>query len=967
MLIMGLLAATIIILIALIIIRNQTFNKKFNKIYKQVLLVFLSGLIFISPLNYYNDAVFAAGNDPCATPGKDGVGAVSSIVNTHFAAAPGSTLNSGQANTIITLGTQFGSTTTVAVGDLLMVMQMQDADINSTNTDSYGDGIAGGGGTPLTNVSLPPPSTGASGFTAINNAGRYEFVTVTSGSGGAGTIITIKGTGVNNGLNYTYRSSVATATDGQRSYQVIRVPQYSSLTLSTGATAVPWNGSVGGVFAVDVAGQLTLGGTIDMYGKGFRPGAGRQISGGGGTGANTDYRTDTIALPGKNGSKGEGIAGTPKYVLDYFDPKQFNPFNAANTNNPTIAPTFTTNALEGYPNGSYARGAPANAGGGSTDGNPLNTNDQNSGGGGGSNGGDGGRGGRAWNSQLATGGYGGKAFTTTDVDSGKRLLMGGGGGAGTTNNGSRSDSRTRTAGNFGTPGTNSTDPISSGIYSSGGAGGGVVILRASTMAGTGTVDVRGVTGLSVGRDGAGGGGGGGTAYITANSSTAAITVDANGGAGGWATFGSAHGPGGGGGGGVVVRKTGLTITSNLAGGGGGETGATNNTNPPNFDAAGGIGISVPIDAADSTGIKSGAQCLPQLTVTKITSTPTITKPATGAMTATYTIAVSNAALKSPATNVVISDLLPTGFTYASTTSITLSAGATQPTTSNPTVGDANPNWGTFTIPEAESVTIVFNVSIPNAQALGTYQNPATGTYADPARTVAGGTTTATYSPASSTNEDVTITAGTPSLNLVKRMTAINNIQITGFVDGADTATSNDNDPSWPTANTQYLRGAINCTTATPCNGGTIASVPPKGSIEYTIYFLSNGATAARNVQLCDRIPANTVFQPDTYGVGNGILLGWNTTGGALPLPDPVNSTVGAGKVALSNIPDTDAGQFLATNVSVTNSPTPCNNGATNPDGALLVRLGAAIDVPNATASGTPTNSYGFIRFVVRVR
>jgi uncharacterized repeat protein (TIGR01451 family) len=965
---MGLLAAIVIILIALIITKNQIFNQKFNKTYKQVLLVFLSLLVFISPLGYYNDAVFAAGKDPCATPGKDGVGAVSSIVNTYFAAAPGSTLNSGQSNTTITLGTQSGSITTVAVGDLLMIMQMQDADINSTNTDAYGDGIAGGGDEnptylPFTGAKPPPPSTGASGFSAINNAGRYEFVTVTAGSGGAGTTITIKGTGINSGLNYTYRSIAATATDGQRSYQVIRVPQYSSLTLSTGSTAFPWNGSVGGVFAVDVAGQLTLGGTIDMYGKGFRPGAGRQIANGGGTGANTDYRTDTTALPGKNGSKGEGIAGTPKYVLDYF-----NPTTIAVINNNPPPPTITTNAAEGYPNGSYGRGAPANAGGGSTDGNNSNANDENSGGGGGSNGGDGGRGGRAWSSQFATGAYGGKAFTTTDIDSGRRLLLGGGGGAGTTNNGSRSDSRTRgTSSDFGGAGTNSTTNVSNGIYSSGGAGGGIVMLRANTLSGTGTVDVRGVTGLSVGQDGAGGGGSGGTAYITATSSTAAITVNANGGDGGWATFGAAHGPGGGGGGGVVVRQAGLAITPNLAGGGGGETGANGNTNPPNFDAAGGTGISVPIDSADSPGIKSGAQCLPLLTVTKTTSTPTITKPASGAMTATYTIAVSNASLKSPATNVVISDLLPTGFTYASTTSITLSAGATRPTnTINPAGGDTNPNWGTFTIPEDESVTIVFNVSIPNAQALGTYQNPATATYDDPARTVANGTTTATYNPVSSTNEDVTITAGAPGLNLVKRITAINNTPITGFVAGTSTATSNATDTNWPTLNTQYLRGAIDCSATSPCNG-TIASVAPGELLEYTIYFLSNGAVPARNVQLCDRIPANTIFQPDTYGSGNGILLGWNTTGGALPLPDPTTSTIGAGKVALNNIPDADAGQFLATNVSVTPAPAPCDNGSTNPDGAILVRLGTATDVPNATGSGAPTNSYGFIRFQVRVK
>jgi uncharacterized repeat protein (TIGR01451 family) len=959
MLIISLLIAAVIIAIALII----TKNKKVNKLSRRFLVGLLSLIIFISPLGYYNDAAFANGNDPCATPGKDGPAEVTSVVNTYFAAAPGSTLNSGIANTTITLGVQSGSLTTVAVGDLLMIMQMQDGNINATNTDSYGDGVAGGGGTPFTSASLPPPSTGASGLIAINNSGRYEFVTVTSGTGGTGTVITIKGTGTNRGLNYTYRSIAATAAAGQRSYQVIRVPQYSSLSLGAGATAIPWNGTVGGVFAVDVAGQLAMGGTVDLYGKGFRPGAGRQISTGTGTGANTDYRTDTTALPGKNGSKGEGVAGTPKYSLQYFNPTTL----AIANNNPTIAPTIVTNANEGYPNGSYGRGAPGNAGGGSTDGNNSNANDQNSGGGGGANGGDGGRGGRAWASQLATGAYGGKAFTTAEIDGGRRLIMGGGGGAGTTNNGSWSTSRTGSGNPSSFNTANSADPRSAGVYSSGGAGGGIALLRANTITGTGTIDLRGVTGLSVGRDGAGGGGAGGTAYITANSSTASITVDATGGPGGWATFQDAHGPGGGGGGGVVVRKTGLTVSSTLVGGAGGQTGSSGNTNPSNFDAAGGTGITIPIDATDSPGLTSGAICSPLLTVTKTTSTPTITKPATGAMTATYTITVTNAALKAPATNVVISDLLPSGFTYASTTSITLSAlgapAATRPTTSNPTVGDANPSWGNFTIPETESVTIVFNVSIPNAQALATYQNPATATYTDPARIVVNGTTTSTYDSASSTGEDVTIISLVPSLNIVKRITAINGTNITGFVDGPDTATSNDNDSKWPT-NTQYLRGAINCNTVTPCNGGTVA---PNGLLEYTIYFLSNGTGAARNIQLCDRIPANTVFQPDTYGTGSGILLGWNTTGGVLPLPDPTNSTIGAGKVALNNIPDTDAGQFLATNVSATNSPTPCNDGVSNPDGALLVRLGATTDVPNATVSGTPTNSYGFIRFQVRVK
>ena len=83
-------------------------------------------------------------------------------------------------------------------------------------------------------------------------------------------------------------------------------------------------------------------------------------SSGGAGGANTDVRTS--AASAYNGGKAEGVAGTPRYVFD--------------------GTTTMDTGVEGYPSGSFARGAPANAGGGGTDGNPS-ANDQNSGGGGG--------------------------------------------------------------------------------------------------------------------------------------------------------------------------------------------------------------------------------------------------------------------------------------------------------------------------------------------------------------------------------------------------------------------------------------------------------------------------------------------------------------------------------------------------------------------------------------------------------
>src|SRR4030095_583936 len=116
-------------------------------------------------------------------------------------------------------------------------------------------------------------------------------------------------------------------------------------------------------------------------GMGFRGGGTRQLNGGAG-GTNIDYRT--VATSAFHGGKGEGIAGTPRYVYDAV-------FN-----------TVTDTGVEGYPLGSTGRGAPGNAGGGGTDGDTA-ANDENSGGGGGGHGGAGGQGGRPWRSDLSRG------------------------------------------------------------------------------------------------------------------------------------------------------------------------------------------------------------------------------------------------------------------------------------------------------------------------------------------------------------------------------------------------------------------------------------------------------------------------------------------------------------------------------------------------------------------------------------
>ncbi|MCU1244689.1 MAG: hypothetical protein JWN02_599, partial [Acidobacteria bacterium] len=330
--------------------------------------------------------------NPATANGGAG-GTLNGIVNTYF---PGSA-SIAVAATSVTVGASSGAATPISIGDLLMIVQMQDAGIDSNNDERYGDGTGTAAGT-----------TGVgSGSNALNSAGRYEYVVATNNVAITGGTINFTGAGTATGTVFAYNNAAATGTQGQRRFQVIRVPQYSTATLSSGLTALPWTGAVGGVLSIDVAGVLTLGGTVSVSGMGFRGGAGRQVAGG--TGAATDYRNTSGNANG--GTKGEGIAGTPQYL--------YNPATGA----------IDAGAAQGYPNGDADRGAPGNAGGGGTDGHPS-ANDENSGGGGGGNGGAGGIGGNSWQSNLRSGGFGGAAFQVALA----RLALGGGGGGGSRNN-----------------------------------------------------------------------------------------------------------------------------------------------------------------------------------------------------------------------------------------------------------------------------------------------------------------------------------------------------------------------------------------------------------------------------------------------------------------------------------------------------------------------------------------------------
>jgi hypothetical protein len=418
-------------------------------------------------------------------------------------------------STSITLAAAGYGSTPISIGDILLVIQMQGAQLNSNNTSSYGDGTGTGSGY-LNNSALL--------------AGNMEYVVAASNVSLSGGTLTLS-----SGLSHSYQIS-AFGTDGQYTYQVIRVPVYYDVTLTANITAPKWNGASGGVIVLYATDNINMAGyTIDASGLGFRGGGGRALSGG--SGSSTDFIT--LSSNNANGSKGEGIAGTPKYINDSYS-------------------SLITNTSEGYPSGSYARGAPGNAGGGGTDANPS-SNDQNSGGGGGSSGGAGGNGGNSWSSNLATGGKPGAVFSQASPS---RLTMGGGGGAGTTND--------------------ATGSPSNGLASSGAAGGGIIIVVSyNTITGSGTIKVNGTAGnATVKNDGAGGGGAAGAVIIySKNSSLSSIYVSAKGGNGGSnqvsaGSSGAAHGPGGGGGGGVIYSNSTLNASSTVAGGNAGTTSGT---------------------------------------------------------------------------------------------------------------------------------------------------------------------------------------------------------------------------------------------------------------------------------------------------------------------------------------------------------------------------------------------------------
>ncbi len=226
------------------------------------------------------------------------------------------------------------------VGDKVLIIQMKGAAITTTNTSAFGT------------------------ITSLGNAGNFEFAVIASIIGNTVTFVS------NLCKSYTPSGKV----------QLIRVPVYSNATIVGTVTAQPWNGSTGGIVAIEATNSLTFNANINVSGQGFVGGA---VFSGWFACNDPNYANQNA------GKKGEGIAIPPV--------------------------TMDSN-----------RAPLANGGGGSNTGNP--------GAGGGGNGGSGGRGGNEFygSCQLnASYGLGGLAPSYASF----KAYLGGGGGGGYKDNG----------------------------------------------------------------------------------------------------------------------------------------------------------------------------------------------------------------------------------------------------------------------------------------------------------------------------------------------------------------------------------------------------------------------------------------------------------------------------------------------------------------------------------------------------
>ena len=187
--------------------------------------------VVLAMLIFYNYDAGHPNSGIFTISGKDGELTVSSagtVLNQYSALHADATAGSLVIQVDDVADLQAGAA--LGANDLVMVMQMQGASMQIANDTSYGR------------------------VTDYGSAGKYEFAYVRSVAGNAITL----SCGLQN--DYYITGHV----------QVIRVPQYSNLTIEAGdsVTAPAWDGNTGGVVALVAENTLILEGDdgIDVQG-----------------------------------------------------------------------------------------------------------------------------------------------------------------------------------------------------------------------------------------------------------------------------------------------------------------------------------------------------------------------------------------------------------------------------------------------------------------------------------------------------------------------------------------------------------------------------------------------------------------------------------------------------------------------------------------------------------------------------
>src|ERR1700674_3392056 len=80
----------------------------------------------------------------CAVPGKDGPGTITGVVDTYYPTI--GSVGAGASNITLAAASVAGAQVAIAPGDLVLIIQMQDATIISNNSSNYGAGTGTGSG-----------------------------------------------------------------------------------------------------------------------------------------------------------------------------------------------------------------------------------------------------------------------------------------------------------------------------------------------------------------------------------------------------------------------------------------------------------------------------------------------------------------------------------------------------------------------------------------------------------------------------------------------------------------------------------------------------------------------------------------------------------------------------------------------------------------------------------------------------